>query len=107
METMRERALPGKGSPRRVFPHDERGADVRARRGLERPGLGHLSTDPNHVVVYRPARQYMPTRRGARSPSGDRALLPSDPGNKVKHPYELLFGDEDCLFVSVGSCWPG
>jgi hypothetical protein len=30
METMRERALPGVGSPLRVFPHDERGADVRA-----------------------------------------------------------------------------
>jgi len=46
METMIERALPGVGSPLRVFPTTNAERMYALDEGLERSGLGHLRRLP-------------------------------------------------------------
>ncbi len=51
MEAMRERALAGVGSPLRVFPHDERGAYVRALLTTMEP-VEQLADAPWDAVTF-------------------------------------------------------
>ena len=63
MQTMMERALQGVGSPLRLLPQDEREMyaldEAWNARGWDAFEAYH---DPDHVVVYWPERQSMPTR---------------------------------------------
>src|SRR5438105_14642883 len=66
METMMERALPGVGSPLRVFPttNAERMYALDEAWNARDWDTFDAYHDPDHVVVYWPERQSMPTRGG-------------------------------------------
>src|SRR5438876_4945076 len=88
METMMQRALPGVGSPLRVFPttNAERMYALDEAWNARAWDTFDAYHDPDHVVVYWPERQSMPTRGGPDHRAEAEPLLPSVPDNKVKHP---------------------
>ena len=98
METMTELALPGVGSPLRVFPttNAERMYALDEAWNARDWDTFDAYHDPDHVVVYWPERQSMPTRGGPDHRAEAERFCRAFPDNKVKHPYDLLFGDDDC-----------
>src|SRR5260370_32183483 len=64
IETTMERASPGVGSPLRVFPttNAERMYALDEARNARASDTFDAYHDPDHVVVYWPERQSMPTR---------------------------------------------
>ena len=51
--------------------------------------------DHDHVVVYWPGREKDPTRGGLDHRAEAERFCAAFPDNKVKHPYDMLFGDGD------------
>jgi predicted ester cyclase len=51
--------------------------------------------DHDHVVVYSPGREKDPTFGGLDHRAEAERFCAAFPDNKVKHPYDMLFGDAD------------
>src|SRR5207237_2464279 len=89
---------PRVGSTRRAYPatNEERmDAPVEAWNARDWDTF-HADHVPDHAVVYWPERQSMPTRGGPDHRAEAARFCRAFPDNKVKHPYDLLFGDDEC-----------
>lgn len=93
-----ELALPGTGSPLRIFPttNMERMYALDEAWNARDWDTYDAYHEPDHVVVYWPDRQSTPTRGGADHRAESVRFCRAFPDNKVQHPYYLLFGEDDC-----------
>jgi hypothetical protein len=91
METMMERALPGVISPLRVFPTTNAEQMYALDEAWNARDWDTFDAyhDPDHVVVYWPQRQSMPTRGGPDHRAEAERFCRAFPDNKVKHQPRL------------------
>src|SRR5260370_2647871 len=97
IETTMERASPGVGSPLRVFPttNAERMYALDEAWNARDWDTFDAYHDPDHVVVYWPERQSMPTRGGPDHRANAERFGRAFPDHKAKHPNDLPFRDYD------------
>jgi hypothetical protein len=92
---MSKSTLPGVGSPLRLA----RATNIERMYALDEAwnardwGTFDAHHDQRDVVVYWPGRECTPTRGGPDHRAESQRFCAAFPDNKVKHPYDILFGD--------------
>lgn len=98
--------LPGVGSPLRLAPvtNAERMYALDEAWNARDWDTFDAYHEPSDVVVYWPGREDDPTRGGPDHRAESERFCAAFPDNKVKHPYDVLFGDGDfTAFVTTFS----
>ena len=95
--TTSESTLPGVGSPLRLSPvtNLERMYALDEAWNARDWDTFDAYHDPGDVVVYWPGREKTPTLGGSDHRAESVRFCKAFPDNKVKHPYDVLFGDGD------------
>jgi hypothetical protein len=89
---MSKSTLPGVGSPLRLARVERMYALDEAWNARDW-GTFDAHHDQRDVVVYWPGRECTPTRGGPDHRAESERFCAAFPDNKVKHPYDILFGD--------------
>jgi hypothetical protein len=101
--TLSMSTLPDVGRPLRLSPvtHLERMYALDEARNARDWNTFDAYHDQSDVVVYWPGRESTPTRGGPDHRAESERFCAAFPDNKVKHPYDILFGDgEYTAFVT-------
>jgi hypothetical protein len=95
--TMSMSTLPGVGSPLRLGPvtNIERMYALDEAWNARDWDTFDAYHDQSDVVVYWPGREDTPTRGGRDHRAESERFCAAFPDNKVKHPYDILFGDAE------------
>jgi hypothetical protein len=95
--TMSMSTLPGVGSPLRLGPvtNIERMYALDEAWNARDWDTFDAYHDQSDVVVYWPGREDTPTRGGRDHRAESERFCMAFPDNKVKHPYDILFGDDE------------
>ena len=104
--TMSMSTLPGVGSPLRLAPvtNAERMYALDEAWNARDWDTFDAYHDHDGVVVYWPGRESDPTRGGPDHRAESERFCAAFPDNKVKHPYDVLFGEgEFTAFVTTFS----
>jgi hypothetical protein len=102
--TMPKATLPGVGSPLRLGPvtNIERMYALDEAWNARDWDTFDAYHDHEDVVVYWPGRETAPTLGGPDHRADSERFCAAFPDNKVKHPYDILFGDgEYTAFVTA------
>jgi hypothetical protein len=95
--TMSRATLPGVGSPLRLAPvtNLERMYALDEAWNARDWDTFDAYHDHDEVVVYWPGRESVPTHGGPDHRAESERFCAAFPDNKVKHPYDILFGDDE------------